>query len=110
MTTTDLGIVRVRSSVLRNGATRDVLFLAHNNLRVCTITCDEKKTSQLVVNPEFYAYENAQFLEVGKVYLEWKRRTAPGFKMQRWSKKSSSHPWAFHKAPGGAAKRGEPKP
>ena len=92
---TDLGIIIVISK-----GERDMVFLAHNHLRVFTLKCPKNKPSQVIISKQFYAYEERQWDEVFRTYLAWKRKQSPQFKLPHHSgrrKDGASHPWRWHK-------------
>lgn len=91
MTTVDLGIIRVRTSGMR-----DEIILAHNGLLAVTVLCHKSKPSTLRIADRFYTYSNAQWTEVMQAYLTWKRKVAPQFKLPEHSGRTRDghvHPW-----------------
>lgn len=88
---TDLGLIRVESRGLR-----DVVFLTHNNVRAFTITCYETEASTFAVDKKFYEYDQAQWDEVFKAYVAWKRKMHPSFRLPNYSgrtKSGATHPF-----------------
>lgn len=90
---TDLGIITVRS--YRN---RDTVRLAHTREVVFILNCPKGKKSQLTINKKFYQYEQKQWEEVFKTYVQWKRRTTKHFKLPHYSGRRTDgghHPWRW---------------
>lgn len=91
VTRTDLGIAHVDSD-----GHRDVVYLAHNELRAFAVTCLPGKESRIQISKEFYTYGERQWEEVFAVYLNWKRKNHDNFKLPNHSgrkKDGSTHPW-----------------
>lgn len=88
---TDLGIIKVESK-----GKRDVIILAHNNLRACTVTCNEGLDVRIKLSNKFVQYADIPLREVFVAYVRWKRATHPAFKLPNHSgqtKDGHMHPF-----------------
>lgn len=88
---TDLGIIRVESRGLR-----DTVYLTHNNLKAFALNCFDTGPSELQISDHFRQCSNSQWREVLMVYLNWKRISFPGFRLEPGTgrkKDGSTHPW-----------------
>lgn len=88
---TDLGIIKVESK-----GNRDVIILAHNNLRACTVTCYPKRQARIAFTEEFLQYPDVPLREVFVTYVHWKRQADAAFKLKNHSgqtKDGHTHPW-----------------
>jgi hypothetical protein len=87
----DLGLIQVVSD-----GKRDLVYLAHNQLKVFSLYCEAGKPSRLRINKKFYEYDHRQWDQVFLKYLEWKRTHSPNFKLPHYSGRKldgSRHPW-----------------
>lgn len=88
---TDLGIIRVESV-----GHRDLVTLAHNNVRAFTLTCVPGKESRVRISKQFKLYDIHQFSEVFTAYFTWKRSVMQDFKLPNFSGRTTDgreHPW-----------------
>jgi hypothetical protein len=103
--TTDLGIIRVVTT-----GKRDMVYLAHNNLRIFSVSCESGKHSRIWQNPEFAVYDERQRMEVFATYDKWKRRQLPGFKLPAHSgmtRDGHEHPFRKRIHPTGGGAKGK---
>ncbi len=102
-TLTDLGIIQVSTL---NGI--DTVTVTHNKMVLVTVKCGPGRRSSMVRSPDFKKFDTAQLVEMGAVYLNWKRQSMPDFKLELWRGKTTdghTHPWRFN-----ARKHDSPSP
>lgn len=98
-TETDLGIIKVttRGKV-------DTIRLTHNDLKVAVVDCQELSRLRVSINAKFFEFDEQQWKEVFDVYVKWKRKVMPGFKLPNFSGRASGgrrHPWRMRHFPPG---------
>ena len=73
----------------------DRVFLSSSKMRIFTLSCGPS-TSRLLINQQFLPHTEEEWVAILKVYLRWRRKSDPRFKLPNYSGRTRSgltHPW-----------------